>query len=76
MCWSVFIPVLFFYLTLVTYVYAGTGIDQGERAFKYDILENSINEINDKFSIDDVLLKDFDSYFPSRYAPIDLENLS
>jgi hypothetical protein len=74
MCWSVFIPVLFFYITLVVYVYAGSDIYYAtSRGIKLEFYMKELDAIKiKKPSKEDVLLADFESYFPKdRYVPID-----
>jgi len=58
------------------YVYAGTGVDQGAKAFKYELLSKEINDRYDTCTIEDIFLEDFESYFSDRYAPIDPNDYS
>jgi hypothetical protein len=66
MCWSVFIPVLLLYLTLVVYAYAGTAIFNDPQAEKNLNLRPVTEEAFNAW-----LHKDFMSYLPN--GVIDLE---
>jgi NADH-quinone oxidoreductase subunit H len=74
MCWSVFIPVLFFYITLVVYAYAGSDMHYAtSRGIKLEFYERELDALTiKKLSKQDVLAAEFESYFPNgRYAPFD-----